>query len=276
MNRVIMLLSLKPILYGLIGMLISGTVFPICGVIIVRNNLMPMRYMLMHGVILGGIISVSFSLPLLPITIILNILLVLLMVKMGKGKDGSLGSSSTAMMVFTMALASRFSHVSGVPAKDTLEVLWGSPFALTLSDLYILFFLAVMTLIYITLFFRPLSMIFFDKEVAMSMGVKVELHNTLMLLMTALVVSVSMKMVGALLIDTLVILPVIGAGKRAKGLKDLFVRSALTGFILSLSGYFISLYFNLSTSGVLALLSVGAYAVESIAETISNRRIKNA
>ena len=237
---------------------------------------MPMRYMLMHGVILGGIISVSFSLPLLPITIILNILLVLLMVKMGKGKDGSLGSSSTAMMVFTMALASLFSHVSGVPAKDTLEVLWGSPFALTLSDLYILFFLAVMTLIYITLFFRPLSMIFFDKEVAMSMGVKVELHNTLMLLMTALVVSVSMKMVGALLIDTLVILPVIGAGKRAKGLKDLFVRSSLTGFILSLSGYFISLYFNLPTSGVLALLSVGAYAVESIAETISNRRIKNA
>ena len=276
MNRVIMLLSLKPILYGLIGMLISGTVFPICGVIIVRNNLMPMRYMLMHGVILGGIISVSFSLPLLPITIILNILLVLLMVKMGKGKDGSLGSSSTAMMVFTMALASLFSHVSGVPAKDTLEVLWGSPFALTLSDLYILFFLAVMTLIYITLFFRPLSMIFFDKEVAMSMGVKVDLHNTLMLLMTALVVSVSMKMVGALLIDTLVILPVIGAGKRAKGLKDLFVRSSLTGFILSLSGYFISLYFNLPTSGVLALLSVGAYAVESIAETISNRRIKNA
>ena len=244
MNRVIMLLSLKPILYGLIGMLISGTVFPICGVIIVRNNLMPMRYMLMHGVIMGGIISVSFSLPLLPITIILNILLVLLMVKMGKGKDGSLGSSSTAMMVFTMALASLFSHVSGVPAKDTLEVLWGSPFALTLSDLYILFFLAVMTLIYITLFFRPLSMIFFDKEVAMSMGVKVELHNTLMLLMTALVVSVSMKMVGALLIDTLVILPVIGAGKRAKGLKDLFVRSSLTGFILSLSGYFISLYFQ--------------------------------
>ena len=276
MNRVIMLLSLKPILYGLIGMLISGSVFPIAGVIIVRNNLMPMRYMLMHGVILGGIISVSLSLPLLPLTIILNILLVLLMVKMGKGKNGGLGSSSTAMMVFTMALASLFSHVSGVPAKDTLEVLWGSPFALTLTDLFILFLLAVATLIYITLFFRPLSMIFFDKEVAMSMGVKVELHNTLMLLMTALVVSVSMKMVGALLIDTLVILPVIGAGKRAKGLKDLFIRSSLTGFLLSLSRYFISLYFNLPTSGVLAILSVGAYFVESIMEIITNRRIKNA
>lgn len=275
MNKILMLLTLKPILYGLIGMVISGTVFPICGVIIVRNNLMPMRYMLMHGVILGGIISVSLSLPLLPITIVLNTLLVLFMVKMGKGRDGSLGSSSTAMMVATMALASLFSHISGVPAKDTLEVLWGSPFALTVSDLVILTLLAVVTLIYITLFFRPLSMIFFDREVAMSMGVKVELHNTLMLLMTALVVSVSMKMVGALLIDTLVILPVIGAGKRARGLKDLFIRSSVTGFVLSLAGYFISLLFNLPTSGVLALLSVGAYLVESLLETISNRRIKN-
>ena len=194
------------------------------------------------------------------------------MVKMGKGKDGSLGSSSTAMMVFTMALASLFSHVSGVPAKDTLEVLWGSPFALTLSDLFILFFLAIATLLYILIFFRPLSMIFFDREVAMSMGVKVERHNLVMLLLTALVVSVAMKMVGALLIDTLVILPVIGAGKRAKGLKDLFLRSTFTGFILSLSGYFISLYLNLPTSGVLAIISVGIYALESIIASITNRR----
>ena len=270
MDRVLMLLSLKPILYGLVGMLISGTVFPICGVIIVRNNLMPMRYMLMHGVILGGIISVSFSLPLLPVTIALGVLLVLSLVHMGK--EGSLGSSSTAMMVATMALASLFSHISGVPAKDTLEVLWGSPFALTLSDLFILFFLAIATLLYILIFFRPLSMIFFDREVAMSMGVKVERHNLVMLLLTALVVSVAMKMVGALLIDTLVILPVIGAGKRAKGLKDLFLRSTFTGFILSLSGYFISLYLNLPTSGVLAILSVGIYALESIIASITNRR----
>ena len=275
MNRILMLLSLKPILYGLVGMLISGTVFPICGVIIVRNNLMPMRYMLMHGVILGGILSVSLSLPLLPITIVLNILLVLFMVKMGKGRGGSLGSSSTAMMVATMALASLFSHISGVPAKDTLEVLWGSPFALTVSDLVILTLLAAATLLYIIYFFRPLSMIFFDTEVAGSMGVNVERHNTLMLLITALVVSVSMKMVGALLIDTLVILPVIGAGKRAKGLKDLFIRSSLTGFVLSLLGYFISLYLNLPVSGVLALLSVGAYLIETLLETISKRRNRN-
>ena len=176
------------------------------------------------------------------------------------------------MMVATMALASLFSHISGVPAKDTLEVLWGSPFALTLSDLFILFFLAIATLLYILIFFRPLSMIFFDREVAMSMGVKVERHNLVMLLLTALVVSVAMKMVGALLIDTLVILPVIGAGKRAKGLKDLFLRSTFTGFILSLSGYFISLYLNLPTSGVLAIISVGIYALESIIASITNRR----
>ena len=272
MERMILLLSLKPILYGLVGMIVSGTVFPLAGVIIVRNNLMPMRYMLMHGVILGGVISVALGLPLLPITIVLNIALVLLMVKIGKGKGENMGYSSTAMMVGTMAIASLFSHISGVPAKDTLEVLWGSPFALTLPDLWLLGILAVSTVVYLILFFRPLSMIFFDNEVAESMGVNVSLHNTLMLLMTALVVSVSMKMVGALLIDTLVILPVIGAGKRAKGLKDLFIRSSATGFFLSTSGYFLSLYFNLPASGVLALLSVTVFLLESLMGKLMNRR----
>lgn len=53
MNRIITLLALKPILYGLIGMVLSGLTFPLTGVIVVRNNLISMRYMLMHGVVLG-------------------------------------------------------------------------------------------------------------------------------------------------------------------------------------------------------------------------------
>lgn len=272
MERLLLLLSLKPILYGLVGMVISGAVFPLTGVIIVRNNLMPMRYMLMHGVILGGVISVSLSWPLLPITIVLNVLLVLFMVKMGKGSTGRLGEASTAMMVATMALASLFSHISGVPAKDTMELLWGSPFALTLTDLVILSVLAIVVVIYLVAFFRPLSMIFFDSDIAESMGVNVKRHNTIMLLITALVVSVAMKMVGALLIDTLVVLPVIGAGKGAKGLRSLFIRSSITGLILSITGYFISLLLNLPASGVLAVLSVAVYLLETLIDYINKRR----
>ncbi len=257
MERLISLLSLKPIIYGFIGMVISGAAFPLAGVIIVRDSLIPMRYMLMHGVILGGIFSIAFGFPLIPIVILINVLLVLIMVFTGKDKFGGSGFStvSTIMMVCTMGIASLLSKVFDVPAKDTLELLWGSPFTLTKSDLIILIVLALLLVLYVCVFFKEISMLFFDKDIAVSMGVNVRLHNTLMLLITALIISVSMKMIGALLIDALVILPVVMAGKTARGLRDLFVRSSVTGAVLSVFGYLLALVFNLPVSGVLAVLS---------------------
>jgi len=259
-ERLLFLFTLKPIIYGFIGMVISGLSFPLAGVIIVRNGLIPMRYMLMHGVILGGIFSIALNLPLVPVVMLLNLILVGAMVLLNRSHT-SLSAASTAMMVFTMGLASLLGQVFDVPAKDTLEILWGSPFALVKGDLFILAALALTVTAYVVICFKPISMLFFDHDIARSSGVNVGFHNTLMLLMTALIISVAMKLLGALLIDALVVLPVLGASKNVKSLKSMFVRSSMTGLILSVLGYFTALVTNLPVSGVLAILAAGAYLI---------------
>lgn len=263
MQRIISLLALRPILFGLIGMAISGISFPVAGVIVVENGLISMRYMLMHGVILGGVAAVVLDIPVLCAVIPVNIILVLIMVHMNS-RGRSFSSSGAAMMVCTMGLASLVSHIADVPAKDMLEVLWGSPFALTKVDLFLLILLALLTVLYIVVFFRPVSMIFFDKETAASLGVRVSLHNTVMIMLAALTVSVAMRVLGALLIDVLLVLPVVGVEKKAESLKELFIKSSLTGLFLSLAGYFLALLFNLPVSGTLALLAVSAYVFNSV------------
>ena len=271
-DRLLFLLTLKPIIYGFIGMVISGLSFPLAGVIIVRNGLIPMRYMLMHGVILGGIFSIALNLPLVPVVMLLNLILVTAMVLLNRSHT-SLSAASTAMMVFTMGLASLLGQVFDVPAKDTLEILWGSPFALVKSDLFILVALALTVTAYVVICFKPISMLFFDHDIARSSGVNVGFHNTLMLLMTALIISVAMKLLGALLIDALVVLPVLGASKNVKSLKSMFVRSSMTGLILSVLGYLTALVTNLPVSGVLAILAAGAYLINlAIAKSKAGKR----
>lgn len=273
MERIITLLALKPILYGFIGMAVSGLTFPVAGVIVVQNGLIAMRYMLMHGVILGGVIAIVLGVPMLYVVIPLNIILVLFMMAMNRG-GRTLNVSSTAMMVFTMGLSSLLSHIFDVPSKDTLEVLWGSPFALTKTDLVLLSALGLLTIIYIIVFFNPISMLFFDKDTALSMKVPVERHNTVMVLLTALIISVAMKVLGALLIDALLVLPVVGAEKRAHSLRGLFIMSAVTGFVLSVTGYLLSLLWNLPVSGTLALLGVFSYLMNWIITKIKDSRSK--
>lgn len=263
MQRIISLLALKPILYGLIGMIISGISFPVAGVIVVQNGLIPMRYMLMHGVILGGIAAVVLDTPMLLAVIPLNVVLVLIMVRLNK--DGrTLSVASTVMMVCTMGLASLMSHIFDVPAKDTLEVLWGSPFALTRMDLILLTILGVLSISYVAIFFRPITMLFFDKDIALSMKVPVRAHNTVMVLITALIVSVAMRVLGALLIDALLVLPVVAVSKNAKSLKQLFFQSSVTGLVLSVVGYLLALLWNLPVSGSLALLTVATFLLNSL------------
>lgn len=263
-NRLLLLFTLVPILRGFIAMMISGISFPLCGVMVLRMNLIPLRYMLMHGVILGGAISLAMSLPLLPVTIIINILLVLLMLFFSRNQGQGFGSASAAAMVLSMALASLIMHVKDVPAKDTLNLMWGSPFALLPADLIILGGMGILLIIYIVLNFKTITALFFNQEIAASLGIRVKLNYTIMVMIIALVVALAMKLLGAFLIDSLLILPVLGADAlnlKKFGIKKLFIFSALNGFTISLLGYILAVAVNWPPAATISLLAGLLYII---------------
>lgn len=261
MDRLILLFSLAPVMKGFIAMGISGAAFPLCGVMVLRLNLVPMRYMLMHGVILGGAIAMALNFPLLPVTITVNLILVFMMLMMtNDGTGRNFGGTSAAIMVLSMALASLIMHAADVPAKDTLDLLWGSPFALSLLDIASLCALSLILFLYVILNFRNIKNLFFSKEISMSLGIKVRLHNAVMVIMIASVVAVAMKLLGAFLIDSLLILPVMCAAPFLKkfkknGIRALFIGSSITGFSLSVAGYVIAVAADFSPAGTIALLA---------------------
>ncbi len=260
MDKFLILFSLQPVIRGLIAMVISGTAFPLCGVMVLRLNLVPMRYMLMHGVILGGAIALALHIPMIPATLAVNIVLVLFMLFTASKNRPNFSGGSAATMVLSMALASLIMHIADVPAKDTLDLLWGSPFALTKSDLVILCEISVILLFYIVINFHNIQNIFYNQEIAASSGINVRFHYTVMVIIIAVVIAVAMKLLGAFLIDALLILPVLTAVRLQKafnlnGLKKLFIVSSIAGFIISTAGYITAVMTNLPPTAAIALLA---------------------
>lgn len=280
MDRLLMLFSLAPIFRGFIAMVISGAAFPLCGVMVLRLNLVPLRYMLMHGVILGGAIALAANLPLVPVIIVINILLVFAMLLFTRNSDFGFSGGSAATMVLSMAIASIITHVKDVPAKDTLSLLWGSPFALTQSDIFVLLGLATILVLYIILNYKNILSLFFNQEVAKSMGLKVQFHYTVMVLLIALVVALAMQLLGAFLIDSLLILPVLSASafmncmKKTTGIKKLFVLSSICGFIFSVLGYVLAVAINWPPAGTIAIVSGLGYLVSILASKLNNLSYK--
>ena len=264
-SRLALLFSLAPILRGFIAMFISGTFYPLCGVMILRMDLVPMRYMLMHGVILGGAISLAINLPIIPVTVVLNLLLIFIMMGIMRTQSFGFSGASAAVMVLSMAAASIIMHVADVPAKDTLSLMWGSPFALTVSDLICLGVLALLLVLYVILNFRTILALFFNKEIARSMGINVNFHYTVMVLLIAVVVALAMKLLGAFLIDSLLLLPVLSASsisrKGSSGIKRLFIVSCIFGCGLSVIGYVTAVIINWPPAATISVLAGLVYLI---------------
>lgn len=276
-SRLTLLFSLAPILRGFIAMFISGTFYPLCGVMILRMDLVPMRYMLMHGVILGGAISLAINLPIIPVTIVLNLILIFIMMGIMRTQSFGFSGASAAVMVLSMAAASIIMHVADVPAKDTLSLMWGSPFALTVPDLICLGVLALLLVFYVILNFRTILALFFNKEIARSMGINVNFHYTVMVLLIAVVVALAMKLLGAFLIDSLLLLPVLSASsisrKGSGGIKRLFIVSCIFGCTLSVTGYVTAVIINWPPAATISVLSGLVYLICIGIKKINNKRI---
>lgn len=253
-------------------MMISGAVFPLCGVMVLRLNLVPMRYMLMHGVILGGAIALALHLPLMPITIFVNLILIAVLLGISSSNpkgNRNFSGGSAATMVLSMALASLIMHIKDVPAKDTLDLLWGSPFALSYTDIFILSGVALLLIFYILFNFRNIQNIFFSSEIAKSMGINVQFHYSTMVVLVAVTVAIAMKLLGAFLIDALLILPVLCASTilqkmKRNGLQKLFIASMITGCMLSTIGYVCAVMIDLPPTGTIALLAGLLFATTKI------------
>ena len=268
-DRLLLLFMLPPVFRGGIALVVSGACFPLCGVMVLRLQLVPLRYMLMHGVILGGALALAFSLPLVPVILAVNIVLIFAMTAFTKNENFGFGGASAAAMVFSMALASLVVRIGGVPAKDTLSLLWGSPFALGVSDLTFLAGLAIFLASYVLINFRNIAALFYSREIAYSLGIHVRVHYTFMVAIIAFTVAIAMKLLGAFLIDALLVLPVLSSAaflrrKKGQGIGSLFLLSSVSGCIFAAGGYVLAVVFDLPPGAVIAIIAGIAYAVFSV------------
>lgn len=256
------LLRLPPVWKGFLALLFAGASFPLAGVMVTRLDMLPLRYMLMHALMLGGSIALAFSLPELPCYIALSLLVVLLMLSLGRNIH--LGLSSAVLMVLSMSLAALLMQVRDVPAKDTLELLWGSPFTISAAELVMFAALSVVLFLFVFLFQRQISIVFFDEDVARTLLPHASLYRSAMVVLIALVVALSMRFVGALLIDALLLLPAIIAMRWARSLKGLFVLSSVIGFVVASGGYFLSLACDFPPGASVALVSCAVYGLSLV------------
>ena len=247
------ILTYPPIFKGFLAVLAASLAFPIAGVWIVRLNLLPYRFMLMHGALLGGALALVMKISPLPAVILVNILLVILADAMANQGRMDAGLTSVFLMVTTLGAAMALIYGAGVPAQNALALLWGDVFAVSVPELWATALFCLGLILFAVLYSPKISAVMFDRDLAFSAGVNDKAVMRALLIATALTVAFAMRIVGALLLDALLLVPAITASVISRSLKGLYIRSVIFGLILGVGGFIAALTTDIPVGAASAL-----------------------
>lgn len=158
-------------------------------------------------------------------------------------------SGGMGLGVILISLANGFN-------TDLFSFLFGSVSAVSGHDLITVIIIAIFVVISIILLYKELFLLSFDEEYAVASGINAKWIHYLFILLVALVVSVSMRVVGVLLVSSLMTLPVAASIRIAKGFKQTILFSILFGEISVVAGIFISYDLNLAPGGTIVILQI--------------------
>ncbi len=134
--------------------------------------------------------------------------------------------------------------------------LFGSLALVTEKDILVVSILGAFIVISIAVLYKGLFYVSFDEEGAKLAGVPVKFINIYFAILVALTVGISMRIVGVLLISSLMVLPVATSLIISKSFKQALLYSNLFGILSVFVGLIISFYFDLAPGGTIVLTAL--------------------
>ncbi len=160
-----------------------------------------------------------------------------------------------------MALGIIFVFLTPGYTPNLMSYLFGDILTVTNSELRWMFALNLVIIGFFSLFFHKILYIAFDEEFARAAGLPVQLFNYLTITLIALTVVLNIRVVGIILILSLLTIPQATANLFTKDFKRLLIYSSLFAFIGTISGLFISNFMNIPSGAAIIFTLVIIFGV---------------
>ena len=162
------------------------------------------------------------------------------------------------------------SHIQGNSAyKDAAQsglssYIFGQAAYIMKDDVRLILYIGIPTLILLILFYKEIKLFLFDEIYARTIGIKTVLLYGIILVMTMGIIAAGLKLVGAILISSLLIIPAITALQWSNKFSKVLIIAGVTGGISALIGTYISTVYDGMSTGATIILVMGSFAIISL------------
>ena len=223
-----------------------------------------------------GALAVAAALNAAPLAVAIPVVIVAAVLLLRIQGNSRIKGDAAIALVSTSSLAVGVMVISMTTGMNTdvYNYMFGSILAMSAGDVRLSVALAVIVLALYVFFYHKIFAITFDETFAQATGVKADLYNTLIAILTAVTIVLGMRMMGALLISSLIIFPALTSMRVCRTFKSVIINSAVISVVCLVIGITVSYVWATPAGASVVMANIAALLLYTIFGTVKNRGTK--
>lgn len=220
-----------------------------------------------------GIVSISAAFGLSsPLYIAIPGVVISAIVLLKIGNNSKIKSDSAIALISSSALAIGVAITSKTTGLNTdlCNFMFGSILAMNQNDVILSVLVSILIATLFIIYYRKVFLITFDEEFATASGLNVKRYTNLIAILTAIVIVVGMRMMGTMLISSIIIFPALTSMRIFKTFKSVVISSSIISIVSFLIGIYLSYVYNISTGATIVIVNLIAFIIFSLINKIIN------
>lgn len=213
-----------------------------------------------------GSLAIATAMGLSPMIVTIPVVVVAAFLLLRLSTHGKLKGDAAIAMISTGSLAVgviALSLSTGM-TSDVNNYLFGSVLAMSVSDVRLSVVLAAIVLLLFVLFYRQIFAVTFDETFARATGSHAQAYNMLLALLTAVTIVLGMRVMGAMLISSLVIFPALTAMRVCRSFRSVTICAAIVSVFCFFIGLFLSYLLSTPAGASVVVVNILAFLLFAI------------
>jgi zinc transport system permease protein len=220
-----------------------------------------------------GALAIATALNAAPLAVSVPVVVLAAFLLLRLSENNRIKGDAAIALISTSALAIGVAVISLTTGMNTdvCNYLFGSILAMSKSDVNLSVALAAAVLLLFILFYHKIFAVTFDETFAQAAGLQTGLYNTLLALLTAITIVLGMRMMGALLISSLIIFPALTSMQLCKKFQTVTLCSALVSVVCFFSGVVCSYVYATPTGASVVIVNILVFLLFWLAGLLKER-----
>ena len=151
---------------------------------------------------------------------------------------------------------------------DVYNYMFGSILAMTESDVILSLIVSIVVISLFIIFYRKIFSITFDEDFSKANGLNTNFYTYLIAILTAVLIVVGMRLMGTLLISSIIIFPALTSMRLFKSFKKVVISSAVVSVIAFIFGLYFSYVYNISAGAMIVIVNLVLFIIFTLVSNI--------